>query len=428
MLIVTSQGFAQTSSSGDLGGGAVFDNESNGGSARTDYNYNHAFIKSIEEQLWDDVAGFSDGDNSVAPFLSKMYVWEEFTRENLKQFSSAELEVLWHTLEKWNTMIGWTEQLKAGMLADAKYNQEDVEDDVKRIMDDTIAQALATTNSVTKVVNALEGADLSEDRNFAIRGTTRSAAQPVRAFIPATSRVAYAGGFSDVSLQGTFSYADIDDDLAGDGYDMESGMSVSGWLNDKIELGLSVTHTHYDLDGPTDLERNTDTVDVYATWCITDRFSVGAFVNHSHTDIEDSLIVDPLLGPIQLADTYSRWGAGVSTTLSTEAVGFDWGVTTSIASTDNRALDDVFDHNNCAWVTLFDMQKSWSDSLSTMFYATYYTTVTDVTPHDTSFWMVGGELSYALTDTVSIGFGYEKTLGLDDFSDHRFSAIAIFYF
>jgi hypothetical protein len=406
-IIAVSQACAQGSSSGssNFNGSEQLSNDFGGGAEEgvrpptTSIDYNKNFIQSVEDRMWADIGGFHNTKDSVDPFLSKMYVWEEITREELKRFSGSELEVLWSTLEKWNTMVGWTEQLKEGMLDDETIDNGKVHE----IMDDTINQALTTTGAVIGVVNALEGAERSDDRTMANRGITRTSSQPVRAFVPAASRVAYAGGFSDVSLQASYSYADIEDDVAGDGYDSEAGFTASGWLTDNLELGISIFHTQFDLGGPTDLERSTESIDIFATWAITDRLSLGFFVNHSYTDIEDSLLVDPLLGPIQLADTYSRWGAGVSVTASTEAFGFDWGVTTSIASTDNRALDDIFDHHNCAWLTLFDVQKSWTDSVSTMLYATYYTTVTTVTPDDNDFWMVGGEVSLAISDTFSVG-------------------------
>lgn len=193
-------------------------------------------------------------------------------------------------------------------------------------------------------------------------------------------------------------------------------------------MGFVGAHDRYEIGGPTNLERQSNSLDVFLNYFATDHFSVGSFVNYTHIDIEDNPFVDPLLGPISLGDSYSRWAAGVNIAANIVVAGLDWGWTSSLSNGNNKSLDQIFDQKNIVWINMLDVQRNWTDSLSTILYASYYTTVKNDSAADGSFWFLGGDVEMAITDRLSVSAGYEATVGYNDYRENRLNANVTFAF
>ena len=80
------------------------------------------------------------------------------------------------------------------------------------------------------------------------------------------------------------------------------------------------------------------------------------------------------------------------------------------------------DDEDSAFSAMVDVQSSWSDWLATAVHATYYTQLDNEDPVDGSFWLVGGDITFAINDHCDLTAGYEKTFDFDHYRDHRINA------
>ncbi len=389
---------------------------------------NTDFAQTVEDGLGDHVDNFNPAAVKIQPWLEAMSERESNTRARLRSFRSGNIGGLRNALGQWNSMIDAMDNLRINML-EAFLNQSDSINDV---LNDRFAQALATAANISKVASAVENADVSEDRTIAFRNVTNAAMRNNRAGNPGVKKsVTAAGGewVTDLTMIVNYSVASFTDSNAdGSGHDTGTAFTVYGTIAETLELGFVGAHYRYEIGGPTNLERQSNSLDVFLNYFATDHFSVGSFVNYTHIDIEDTPFVDPLLGPISLGDSYSRWAAGVNIAANIVVAGMDCGWTSSLSNGNNESLDQIFDQKNTVWINMLDVQKNWTDSLSTILYASYYTTVKNDSAADGSFWFLGGDVEMAITDRLSVSAGYEATVGYNDYRENRLNTNVTFAF
>jgi hypothetical protein len=217
--------------------------------------------------------------------------------------------------------------------------------------------------------------------------------------------------FESLELAIDTNYASVHDgQIGGSGHEGETTLTLTGNIGDALQLSLAHSVSRVDIGGTTPLEQNGHNTTLMASYLVTENLTLGAFVSFTQTDIEEQ-------------DVDDVWGAGLLASYAREIKGFDVGLTGTIASlTDNSSLADLFDSKDSVAGAIFDVSRSLSDALSATVYTGMYTALHNVTEQDQTFWSLGAELNYAPNDTMAIGLGYERTLDLESFQDHRVNA------
>jgi hypothetical protein len=381
---------------------------------------NDSFTSDVNLKLQNRVTGFDPHHAVVDPWLAEMSLREIQTRSAIAEFADRAIghpSDLDAGVAEWTLMIDAMKRLRKNLL---ELHPNEAEN-VISVVDERIADALLTAETMDAVVGAVVSTVRDENRQTILRnmgilsGRTRT--------VPIVGApVAHAGDwFDEIELALDSSIAWVRDDQArGSGRDIEIDLSLIGRIGQQLELGLSASRSRYAIGGPTSLEYHSQGLDLFGQFHASEHLSFGLFVNTTYIDIEDRAVVLPALAtPIQLGDSYTRWGLGASATLAGELAGLQLGWTSSIASTENTSLADAFDQKNSVWVNLFDLTHFWSDSLSTTLHATSFHAIKNTSTADGRFWFVGASANWAINDRVSLEAGYEKTLALRDFREDR---------
>ena len=80
------------------------------------------------------------------------------------------------------------------------------------------------------------------------------------------------------------------------------------------------------------------------------------------------------------------------------------------------------------YVGSININRNWTDSFSTAFIARYTDSLKHDQIGDNSYWSVGGEVYYNVNDNITLSFGYERIVALDDYRSHTFNASFIWNF
>jgi hypothetical protein len=294
--------------------------------------------------------------------------------------------------------------------------------------DTVVAQILEVRNAI-RTVEIVDALVQTAKQNTAQSTTSRSLNAARRS---GTSHTKAPGGafgenFTNLSLSTSASFASFSD-AGGSGHDRENSFFLDGTFADSFDFGLGVNYSEYKVGGEVDMRRSTVVYDFYANHPVTDKLTIGAFLNYSQIDVEDAIVT--ILGvPGNLAQNVDRLGAGMLASISTEVDDIDIGLTTSLASFNKRSFTRLFDNEDASWATMVDANKSWTDEFSTLAYATFYTMLDNEEEDvDSTFWIVGLDGSYAPKDWMDVSIGYEKTLKYHQLKDHRANASLNFYF
>jgi hypothetical protein len=206
-------------------------------------------------------------------------------------------------------------------------------------------------------------------------------------------------------------YASVHDgQLDGSGHEGQTTFTLTANIGDAWQLALSHSLSRVKIGGVTPLEENANNTTLMMSYLATQNLTLGAFASFTQTDIEEQ-------------DVDDVWGAGLLASYGTQIKGFDVGVTGTIASlTDNSSLGDIFDPQDAIAATLFDVSRSFSDAFSATVFSGFYTSLHNTTEQDQTFWTVGADVTYAPNDVMAVGVGYERTLDLENFQDHRINA------
>lgn len=217
--------------------------------------------------------------------------------------------------------------------------------------------------------------------------------------------------FDSFELAIDTSYASVSDgQIGGSGHEGETTITLFSNIGDKIQLSLAHSISRIDIGGATPLEESANNTTLMASYLLTENLTIGGFLSFTRTDIED-----------QEADDV--WGAGLLASYAREIKGFDVGLTGTIASlNDNSSLADIWDDKDSVAGAIFDVSRSLSDAVSATVFTGVYTSLDNDTEQDATFWSLGADINYAPNDTMAVGIGYERTLDLDDFQDHRVNA------
>lgn len=360
-----------------------------------------------------DIESGAPNNVRVQPWLDEMQHREDRTRELLGSFRSDNPPKLERALGQWNEMIRAMHQLRNNLKEEFPNKQQLIDDRIGH----QIQQALETAERINSLASALNNTDLNNSRNDLIRNLEALTGRRRR---PAAAvRGAQAGSlFDQLELSLDYSYARVEDKaMNGDGSDTEGALTLIA-SNADFELGLTLYEGRYAVSGDYQLEQTTRGLDLFADLRLCDHFSIGSFVGFSGIDIENAVVVDPLLGTIDLGDRYDRWSAGVSALINGNIQRIEWGVTSAIAG-HGEDLNDLASSDRANWINMLDASYPVHDQLLLTAYATSFTALEKSTSADGDFWLVGAELEAALDDRFSAMIGYERLLGLQDVSEDR---------
>jgi len=345
----------------------------------------------------------------------------EINTEHLKiNFAEGRNDGLKTTLTNLAVRLQALEQL-------IEVNKEILEDPTGD-QDTVVAQILEVRNAI-RTVEIVDALVQTAKQNTA-QSTTRRNLNAARR--SGTSHTKAPGGafgenFTNLSLSTSASFASFSD-ASGSGHDRANSFFMNGTFADTFDFGLGANYSEYKVGGEVDMRRRTVVYDFYANHAVTDKLTIGAFLNYTQIDVEDAIVT--ILGVSEnLAQNVDRMGAGVLASTSTEVDNIDIGLTTSLASFNKRSLTRLFDNEDASWATMVDANKSWTDEFSTLAYATFYTMLDNEEEDvDSTFWIVGLDGSYAPTDWMDVSIGYENTLKYHQLKEHRVNASLNFYF
>ena len=312
---------------------------------------------------------------------------------------------------------------------------EQLIDTNKEILEDATDDQNAVAEKIIEVRDAIRTVEIVDAlvqtaKQNTAQSTTSRSLNAARRFGTSHTKApggAFAESFTNLSLSTSASFASFSD-ASGSGHDRANSFFMNGTFVDTFDFGLGTNYSEYKVGGEVDMRRRTVVYDFYANYAVTNKLTVGAFLNYSQIDVEDAIVT--ILGVTEnLAQNVDRLGAGMLASTSTDIDDIDIGLTTSLSSFNKLSFVRLLDNEDASWVTMVDANKSWTDEFSTLAYATFYTMLDNEDEDvDSTFWIVGLDGSYAPTDWMDVSVGYEKTLKYHQLKDHRVNASLNFYF
>lgn len=204
------------------------------------------------------------------------------------------------------------------------------------------------------------------------------------------------------------------DDIAANGSGKETSFSltVGGDIGADTSLSFSLSKTNSHRGGATSLTFESLSGDITFHHKINEYFGAGMYGFYSDTDIHEFQ-----------SHAYA-YGGGL---LLTGAYDFGY-FEVSTVQTINK-IWHKFGHDQL-YVGSFSISRSWTDYLSTSFNAAYTDSLKrDVDDDgDNSYWTVGGDVYWTLTENATLSLGYERIVALTDYRSHTFSLNFTWYF
>ena len=201
------------------------------------------------------------------------------------------------------------------------------------------------------------------------------------------------------------------DDIAANGSGKESSFSltVGGEVGPDTIVAFSLSKTYSHRGGDTSLTFESQGGDVMIHHKINDYFGAGMYGFFQDTDIHEFE-----------AHAYA-YGGGVMLTGMYDFGYFD----ISTVQTLNK-IWHKFGHDQL-YVGSFNVSRTWTDSLSTTFFASYTDSLkTDVEDDgDNSYWTVGGTINWVLNENAVISLGYDRIVALQDFRSHTVNVLIL---
>lgn len=204
------------------------------------------------------------------------------------------------------------------------------------------------------------------------------------------------------------------DDIAANGSGKETSFSltVGGDIGADTSLSFSLSKSYSHRGGTTSLTFESLSGDITIHHKINEYFGAGMYGFYADTDIHE------------FESHAYAYGGGL---LLTGAYDFGY-FSLSTVQTFNK-IWHKFGHDQL-YVGSFSISRSWTDYLSTSFNAAYTDSLKrDVDDDgDNSYWTVGGDVYWTLTENATLSFGYERIVALTDYRSHTFSLNFTWYF
>ncbi len=233
------------------------------------------------------------------------------------------------------------------------------------------------------------------------------------------------------SLSFDYSFASVDDNiLDGSGHENEGSIFFDTEMGEKVKLGLGISKNHYEIDAA-DWDQSTESFDIFSSYYLTERCTIGAFITFSTIDIEDQKVGGVTLG----GDRFDRWGAGLLSSWNMDIgdIG-NLGLTGALTSMNKSSLGRIADDEDSAGLLMADLEIYLSDDISLNTYASYFglldreTGADVVDPADGSYYTLGADLNLKLGDSAALTIGYETTASDNDRQENRLNAGFTIYF
>ncbi|MCM8526042.1 MAG: hypothetical protein NE327_05970 [Lentisphaeraceae bacterium] len=204
------------------------------------------------------------------------------------------------------------------------------------------------------------------------------------------------------------------DDIAANGSGKESSfnLTVGGDVGADSIVAFSLSKTYSHRGGDTSLTFESHGGDIMFHHSLNEYFGVGMYGFFQDTDIHE------------FESHAYAYGGGIMVTGMYDFGYFD----VSTVQTLNKVWHK-FGHDQL-YVGSFNINRNWTDSLSTVFRASYTDSLkTDVDDDgDNSYWSVGGDVNWVINENASISLGYERIVALTDFRSHTFNLSFRWYF
>jgi hypothetical protein len=226
-----------------------------------------------------------------------------------------------------------------------------------------------------------------------------------------------AGELTDLRLDGDYTGAAFTDNvLGGTGIQTAMGATLTGMFRERYLVGIGVNQNNYRLYGPLDLMIHTQSLTLFTLYQVTQDFSFGGFLDYSQTDIEDSL-VNVGGTTVNLADQFDRYGGGFIASYVQTFGEWDWGITSTIASMNKKSPHKLWDNEDTTWATMVETSHPITERLLFSLHTTYLQALDNETAADGSFWYLGSDLFYNVSDKMTVGMGLEKPLAYENYDE-----------
>ncbi|MCM8526041.1 MAG: hypothetical protein NE327_05965 [Lentisphaeraceae bacterium] len=219
--------------------------------------------------------------------------------------------------------------------------------------------------------------------------------------------------FSNAYAEVGTSYTAFDDiEANGSGKENSFNLTVGGDVGADSIVAFSLSKTYSHRGGDTSLTFESHGGDLMFHHKINEYFGAGMYGFFQNTDIHE------------FEGHAYAYGGGLLVTGMYDFGYFD----VSTVQTLNKVWHK-FGHDQL-YVGSFNINRNWTDSLSTVFRASYTDSLkTDVDDDgDNSYWSVGGDLNWVIDDNASFSIGYERIVALTDYRSHTINLSFRWYF
>ena len=204
-------------------------------------------------------------------------------------------------------------------------------------------------------------------------------------------------------------YTAFDDEAAlATGNVSDTELSFFRSLGD-TSVGFGFTAGHISTGHPISVDATDWGLNLHLTYTLNESWDVGVLAMGSRIDTNDFN-----------GNGYSLTG-GVMTSFHTEIGSADVGITPILTGTSTDTDEET------TLLCMVDAALAGTDMLSVWPYA-IWTQALSSTDQDSSFVNVGLEVRWAITDQLECSLGYERTIKLDDYEDHKGMASVIYQY
>lgn len=233
----------------------------------------------------------------------------------------------------------------------------------------------------------------------------------------------WADHMKNVQFTLNASYADISDDqLGGDGYNADTSLYMTASFDDLTIYGMGLTYDRYKIDDRYDIDQYSLSVDFFVSRTVWRNLSVGGYVNYAYAHLAEATITN---GPVstQIGGSDHLFGAGVMVNDWEQYKGYTFSMTSTLASLNNSDLGSFLDSEDTVFINTLEVSHNIYDKLDGAVHTTwFYNFDNNGNSRDTSYGIVGGDLTYSFGEKVHMSVGYERTVFYDAFEDNRINA------
>ena len=195
------------------------------------------------------------------------------------------------------------------------------------------------------------------------------------------------------------------------GHSREESLTFTGTVGEAAQSGITLNSSRTHVRGAAGYETTTQGADAYVNFSVGDHLGIGLYGTGSDVDQEET-------------DDGSSFAGGMNVSALTSLGSSD--LTASVAFT--KTLRDVGGREHDALLSsIFDVQTSWTDTLSTSVYAFFSDSLRNQEGRgDRTSWSAGFDIILSPNDRFGLTIGCERTFAQKDYRDFLINTSLLF--